>query len=119
MIKAELTWHGGTDAMARELDDWWGRFESRLPDELSRVGEKAVAYARANHPWANRTGAAERGLSFRIERNGDDFAITLYHEAPHGIWLETRWAGRWGILPKAMTSVYGDVMAAVGRAMQG
>lgn len=119
MISMDVTWQGRADVLATNLDDWWGRVESRLPAELERVGAKAVAYAVANHPWTNRTGAAERGLSYEVVPSGDSYTITLYHAAPHGIWLETRWAGRWGILPKAMTSVYGDVMAAVQRAMQG
>lgn len=119
MISLDIAWQGGADALAQGVEDYWGRVESRLPAELEIVGRKAVAYAVANHPWTNRTGAAERGLSSEVVQTGDSYVLTLFHQAPHGIWLETRWAGKWGVLPKAMTSVYGDVMAAVQRAMQG
>lgn len=119
MISLNLGWDGGTDIMANNLDSWWNRVEGRLPMEMEAVGRKAIAFAAANHPWTNRTGEAERGLSYEVVRAGDVVTLTLYHAAPHGIWLETRWAGKWGVLPKAMTSVYGDVLLAAQRAMGG
>lgn len=115
----QVGWQGGADALAQNVEDYWSRVEARLPQELEAVGRKAVAFAVSNHPWTNRTGEAERGLSYEVIRTGDAILITLFHRAPHGIWLETRWAGKWGVLPKAMTSVYGDVMLAVQRAMGG
>ncbi|MGN6033529.1 MAG: hypothetical protein ACTHQE_17890, partial [Thermomicrobiales bacterium] len=76
---------------------------------------------RSAHPWTNRTGQAEAGLSYQVDADGDTVRLIVYHQAPHGRWLETRadWGGRWGVLPKTMRSAYGATMSAVRAALGG
>jgi hypothetical protein len=88
-----------------------------LRRELEAVARKIEAWAKANHAWQNRTGQAEAGLICQVFEGGNGFKVTLSHTAPHGIWLEVRWGGKYGVIVKAMGMHYGDVTAAMQRAI--
>jgi hypothetical protein len=69
---------------------------------------------RSNAPWEDQTGNARNGLFAKRfgssrgggERNargqflsaGDTFGIVLYHSVPYGIFLETKWSGRYAVI---------------------
>lgn len=57
--------------------------------ECERWCLEATNYMRANHPWNNRTGNAERGLNAAIAgiENGE-IKMYLYHSVPYGKYLE-------------------------------
>jgi hypothetical protein len=116
--KVQIAWASSPDQLASPLDDWWLRIEERLAEELERVGQQMVAYARGTHPWTNRTGQAEAELHFRLEM-GDGFTLTVAHGAPHGVYLEHRWAGRWGVIPQSLTYGYPLAAQAVRNALKG
>jgi hypothetical protein len=116
--KVRIDWSSSPEQLADQTDDWWLRVEERLAEELERVGQMMVDYARGNHPWTNRSGQAERELHFRVEV-GSSFSLTLAHGAPHGVYLEYRWAGRWGVIPQTMTYGYPLIARALLSALQG
>jgi hypothetical protein len=111
-----VDWQGG-DPLVREIDDWWQRVEARLPTELQRAGTQILAFARLNHPWQNQTGAAEAGLRVEVRQEGDTFVIEISHSVYYGIYLESRWAGRWGVIPATVAMGGPLVMAAAVAAM--
>ena len=47
-------------------------------------------YMKSNHPWQNRTGNAERGLSAKLTSSKAQYVqtITLAHGVPYGVYLE-------------------------------
>lgn len=57
-------------------------------------------YMKANHPWKNRTGAAEAGLSARLISSPSDYVQTigLSHGVPYGIYLENSMERRFAII---------------------
>jgi hypothetical protein len=69
---------------------------------LSRVTTyhalRAEAYARINAGWTDRTGNARQGLTAIARNSAGHHEIILYHTMPYGIWLEIRFAGRYGII---------------------
>lgn len=99
---AYISWQQSPERMAADLEAWWARVERRIPGELERAGAQVVAFARASHPWRNRTGAAEAGLSYEVRREGDTFVLDIKHGVYYGVYLEGRWGGRWGVLPAAI-----------------
>jgi hypothetical protein len=117
--RVRIAWERDPGAVADGLDNWWARVEQNLTHELARVGDQMVAYAQRAHPWTNRTGEAEAGLHSTLEAGGDAFTLTFGHRAPHGVYLEYRWAGRWGIVPETLTIAYPLVMRAVLNALKG
>lgn len=77
---------------------------------------RAVAYARQNAPWTDRTTNARNGL-FATVGNGSGraasgrftagsgrgvYSLTLSHGVPYGIWLETRFSGRFAIIRRTI-----------------
>jgi hypothetical protein len=72
-----------TDSMKR-------RIEIYLEYETDNV----QSYMRKNAPWTDRTGAARNGLF--AERH--DMDIVCFHTVPYGIYLETRWSGKYAII---------------------
>lgn len=59
---------------------------------------QAEAYAKQNAPWTDRTSNARNGLWARAERDRPNYRIVVGHAVPYGLWLETRWSGRYAIL---------------------
>lgn len=58
------------------------------------------SYMKANHPWTNRTGAAERGLSAKVSHSKMNYVqtIELKHGVPYGVYLEYSMERRFAIL---------------------
>lgn len=114
---AVVKWIISPEATAQSVELYMERVETRLLLEMQRVAQDIEAWAKSNHPWNNITGAAEAGLNCRAEFTGAGVKITLAHGVDYGIWLEVKFAGKWGVIEKAMSAHYGDIMAAMGRAL--
>lgn len=54
--------------------------------------------ARLNAPWQDQTGNARNGLMAKASKDDRGHVITLFHTMPYGIWLETRWSGRYQVI---------------------
>lgn len=78
------------------------RLGARVPIVIAGIVERrsdiAEGYMKDGAPWTDRTGNARAGLRAIPEHSSNRSVITLMHSMPYGIWLEVRWAGRWGIL---------------------
>lgn len=72
-------------------------------------------YMRNNAPWTDRTGNARNGLAARPYEEGDSIGIVLYHQVPYGIWLETRWEGRYAIINPSIEAMGPRVMRSFER----
>lgn len=91
----------GLDATADNIVNWVDRTTTDLEGELNKIAQEMVAYAQANHPWQNQTGAAERGLQARVVRQSPtEWTIFLGHgdDVDYGLWLEVRWGGKYAII---------------------
>jgi hypothetical protein len=67
--------------------------------------EEAEAWMKANHPWENKTGAAEAGLHVDVDQAPAVLAsLTFAHgeDVPYAIWLEIANQGRFGIISQSV-----------------
>lgn len=64
----------------------------------STKSEEIEAYAKANRPWTDRTGAAKALLSSYVEDMPDKIRIALAHGVDYGIWLELANDGNYSII---------------------
>jgi hypothetical protein len=78
-----------------------------IPARVNRAAEaalkyhapRALAYARQNAPWTDRTANARNGLFTTVRKDGaTGYVMTLGHSVPYGIWLEVRFSGRFAII---------------------
>jgi hypothetical protein len=70
------------------------------------------AYMRQNASWQDQTGNARSGLTARPFRTDVNVGIDLFHTVPYGIWLETRWSGKYAIIVPTINAQAPDVIAA-------
>lgn len=77
-------------------------------DQLARLtaleGER---YAKAQAPWANRTGAARATLSGASTVSAMSGEVTISHGVDYGIWLEVAHGRAYGVLPATVDHMVG------------
>ena len=112
----------GSSWDARELTASLRSFNTKADRALSAAvafhATRAVAYARQNAPWTDQTGNARNGLFARAERDAPVYRITVGHSAPYGVFLETRWSGRYGILRPTVEHEGAELMRTVSQLFQ-
>lgn len=64
--------------------------------------QAAEAKMKQNAPWNDQTGNARQGLAARSGPQGQGAYIVLYHQVPYGVYLETRYSGRYQIITPTM-----------------
>lgn len=69
-----------------------------IEDEVLDTAIQALDYAQANAPWADRTGDARAGLDVDVRREGNVIVWEMFHNVDYGLYLETRWNGRYAII---------------------
>lgn len=82
-------------------------------DNARDIAQEILNDARANAPWADRTGAAREGLEVDVDREGGDIVITLAHTVDYGLWLETIQSGRFAIIMPTLEKYAAQVHQAV------
>lgn len=96
-----------------------GRNIEHLPDKIDGYihavmvyqSAKAKTYMQTEASWIDRTGNARNGLSANTGwKPKKSHTITLFHRMPYGIFLETRWAGRYAIILPTIQKFGPDTM---------
>lgn len=73
-------------------------------------GGKAESHMKTSAPWRDRTGNARAGLSHTVMWHDKTHEIRLFHKMRYGIFLETRWAGRFAIILPTIQKFGPDTM---------
>ena len=104
-----------TDSLINNLSKLDSDTEQRIGVIAERQATVSQNEMRSNAPWQDRTGNARNGLFGKYSREGDTHKITLSHSMNYGIWLETRWAGKYEIIRPSISKGGDDVMRQLGR----
>jgi hypothetical protein len=96
---------------------------TKLADEMVEAvldfeAPLAEADMRANAPWNDVTGNARQGLFAQSYRAGGERGIVLYHTMPYGIYLETRWSGRFRVIVPALQRCGRSTMRSLRKIMR-
>ena len=106
---------------ARELTRGLANAQSAVQDIAYTIAEyqapRVEAYMKMNARWHDVTGNARSGLRAEAYQDGSETGIVLYHSVPYGIYLETRWDGRLGIIDPTIAAMGPEVMAQFERAL--
>lgn len=65
---------------------------------LKEKGPEIAAQMQREATWTDRTGQARRELRTEVEVNGTKITLCLITGAPHGVYLELRWGGRYAVV---------------------
>lgn len=93
-----IRWDGVEEMKARMEE--YGRKVHEAVVAVAKYWEPIIeAEAKRNAPWTDQTGNARQGLTaWTLEFSKDTVYLFLSHSVDYGIFLETRWAGRWSII---------------------
>lgn len=93
-----LQWQG-VDDMIRRLQEYNNRVIWAVKQVAQYWAAVLESYAKEKAPWVDRTGNARQSLHAYVEElSGDTVRLYLSHGVHYGIFLETKWAGRYGIV---------------------
>ena len=93
-----LQWQGADD-MIRRLQEYNNRIVWAVKQVALYFQAVFEEYARREAKWQDRTGNARAGLhSYITELSQDTVRLWLSHSVHYGLFLEVRWAGRFGII---------------------
>ena len=67
-------------------------------------------YMKLNAPWTDQTTNARNGLAARAYQEKNETGIVLYHQVSYGIFLETRFGGKYAIINPAIEAMSPKVM---------
>lgn len=129
MIKPTLKWDkpptrgiASVAAVPREVAD-------AMNSAMRETAEEMEAWAKQNHPWTNRTGKAEGGLTGYHGAYGGALTepgeVTHYAAVKHGddvdygIWLEVKYGGKWGVIQRTIEAFSAVVSERVTAALNG
>ena len=90
---------------------------------MKEVEDQILSFAKANAPWADRTGLAREGLSTYTSNDDGTLILELYHTVEYGLWLETIQSARFATIMPTLESyapfAFSKVTAAVRTARRG
>jgi hypothetical protein len=101
----------GIKGLAQFMDDTVG-------NTMRFYAPQVEAAAKVNAPWTDRTGNARNGLLARAEGDGTSYAIILAHQVPYGIYLETRWAGKYAVIMPTIQEYGPRVMSTLRKVLE-
>lgn len=104
-------WEDGE--LLNSLSTFNARMDRGITAATAYHASRATAYARDNAPWTDRTSNARNGLFSTAERDFPIYRIIVAHSVPYGIWLETRWSGKFQIIRPTVAHEGPELMATV------
>lgn len=88
MVAVRFDWQSPPTVIVGNLNTYRSRVLAGLTALASLFAARMEAYAKANAPWADRTGAARQGLTGIATTAAAGVVITLFGAAAHTIFLE-------------------------------
>lgn len=110
MAESRLVWEGNLIVNAKGLEP---KIAKVIAGIMLGNESKVQNYARANAPWTDRTGNARQGLAAKYSASGGIHVITVSHGVPYGVWLETKYAGRYAIIEPTVIAEGQRIMASM------
>lgn len=96
MGKQSFTWK--TDTLSGNVKAFPVKLGRAVAGAAEYSATRGQGYMKSNAKWTDRTGNARQGLRAITEHRPGQSVIILHHGVPYGIWLETRFSGRYQII---------------------
>lgn len=95
---SNIRWEGD-DIVARNMGLYAQKVTWAITQIANYFAAVIEAYAKENAPWTDQTANARQSLYAFVETQARE-TVNLYlsHGMDYGIYLETRWAGRYAII---------------------
>lgn len=117
-ISGKIVFDAGKDMIMDKLKYGPEKVKHAAYLAAQRSAPRVENYMKTNAPWTDRTANARNGLAARAYEEGDEIGIILYHQVDYGIYLETRWGGKYAIINPTIDAMTPEVMANFDRIME-
>lgn len=104
--------------LRKNLDAIQSRFERAARITTERNAPQVENYMKLNAPWTDQTTNARNGLAARAYQDRGEYGIVLFHQVDYGIWLETRFGGKYGIINPTIEAMGPKVMRDFDRLLE-
>lgn len=99
MPSIKMTLDFDSKTLGNNLESFGPKVDGQIHAVMDYQSTKALSHMRTTAPWRDRTGNARSGLSTQVLwKPMSEHVIRLFHRVPYGIYLETRWAGRYSVI---------------------
>lgn len=95
----KVTVNTKTEALEKNIAGVDKRARNAITAVMKYYPARITRYMKDNAPWTDRTGNARNGLYCQLRRPSENvWELILGHSVPYGIYLETRWSGKYAII---------------------
>ena len=101
MTNITISW-SGIDTVTRNMGNYGDAVAGVAEEIVQHFAPLVEEYAKTNARWVDRTGNARQSLQGLYEIAEDAATLYITHRMEYGVWLETRYAGRYAILWEAI-----------------
>lgn len=70
----------------------------QLEHNVLETAIDALEFAKEQASWEDRTGDAREGLDVDVAWEGETIVWQMFHTVDYGLYLETRWNGRYAVI---------------------
>lgn len=106
-------------AIAVNIGAFKERKRAALVALCHRYSQDGAGYARENKPWKDRTGNAKNLLHGRVVQYDSSIRARISHGVYYGIFLEKKYSGKYGVLPKVLRRYETEFLEDVRRVAKG
>jgi hypothetical protein len=87
-----------TDSLSEGLAIAEVEVPKKLEENVLAVAIQALAFAKEQASWTDRTGDAREGLDTDVVYANNSIIWSMYHTVDYGLWLETIQSGRFSVI---------------------
>lgn len=99
------------DTLTPGLKTFPEKLDLAVAQLVDYYGLRAESYMKQNAPWTDRTGNARNTLHAEAFHESQvQHGIVCAHGMPYGIWLETRFEGRYAIILPTVDAIGHELM---------
>ena len=109
----------GTKLQIGMINANMGVYSERVKAAIAGVcqyySQQGATYAKDNKPWTTRTGDAVKFLHGKVVSDSKSIRARISHGVYYGIYLERKYSGRYGVLPKVLRRYEGEFLEDIQR----
>lgn len=94
------------------------RLQQRVDSLVGYTAQRGQDWMRSHAPWTDRTSNARNGLFGTSYAYQNGYRITFYHTMPYGIFLETRWDGKYQVIMPTVQKMGSELMKGLNKLLK-
>lgn len=121
--KSQIIWV--RDEITPGIREMPSKIRQEVSKKFRQQAPRVRSYMQRTAPWTDQTGNARNGLDaeFIGDRDVERLAIRLFHGVPYGVFLETKFAGKYAVIRPTVVSegdrIMGEMTGLLGNLTSG